>query len=1277
MRNMVRKKRLKVLIYALQIIYVLSENNLIDHRHIGQNETVNASMKILFDLNAEYVVSSELNNSMSIKEFLNEATEFEQNELLPNDYLKNNDTNISILDTTNNDFVQKFEHISISSNELKDNQILSEDILMTCNEEDRKNVQNLTIDLVATEWIFLSWEPPCDNITSELFYTIDICLDSNQLCFSRNRTIVKDTQYNATDLEPCNNYTFIVKAIDKDLNSTGVIVTGATSSNITEIGDIQKLVAHTASSTIKLSWKSPGDYPTCVNHYLVAQCLKNICNNASITTEEYISSNLEPCEEYFFIIKAVSINNKQSNGVDITLKTNSPKSSRPQNPTVEANAFSLVIHWEPPEIGAKCIKYYRVTIDPQPKTEQVTGINVTISDLYACTPYCIYINAVDEDNNDGEMITIDTRTASTVSKSPILNMKEPIVTTHDIMLSWKIEKGNSNCTLTSLKAMCNATMTNGHGYEVKNGEAEVHIDSHIQDEYFTNSIIKNVSPFTTYICWAYVLNEAGNSELSKLISVTTSEDIPSAPFLNVTNITYSQFIFVWEPPSYLAGNLHEFELVFEGEICFYMPDWCKPVTLKTIKHFNGSTFIFEYLNATAFTYYTAKIKARTSAGWGSYNNDLVLFKTPAGVPGMVSNFSYSIVNNENNKNVLNTILTWGIPCSLNGILEYFNVFVDGIRTNYEPHSFTLQFLSNDVKNDTVITNLKELKAEYNYIIKVVTKVQGVQDFGIPAFKNISYPAGIPPQPDEDYIKSITIDPASARRTTTTATLLLPLFPNTNGDIIYYSIIVSRMNYNIPSSIRFNMTNNTNHILWPNISSWKEAMLQDFTIPYQATRLCWNPYPNSVADYGDMEAVKYTLGENTNCKEISSNTNKRIYCNGPLKPNTWYHVRMRAFTRGGYSDSTTFLIKTNAEIDIVLVSGVVFGILFLGILSTIMLLFRKCSIRAILRRFLHSDMSGSPVPTPFSKKKFITHCQQFIDNPGKLSNEFQLLQTLSIDLQMPTNTACLQANKKKNRYSDILPYDFSRVKLEVIENDPNTDYINASFIKGYSGENEYIACQGPKEETTFDFWRMIEQYDINVIVMLTELVEKDKEKCHQYFPTIRETFKYENLTIKCISELDYRSYTQRTLVLQKENKKRNITHLHFKQWPDHDVPEDFEPIIHFCQIVHRNVTGNKGYIVIHCSAGIGRTGTLIAIDIILQHLRDNKKLDVFGTVYRLRRDRINMVQKESQYAYIYNCTKQVLKNPYCLKNYKPPPMNPVYENTSRKIRIVPSSNINLH
>ncbi|XP_017760243.1 PREDICTED: receptor-type tyrosine-protein phosphatase F [Eufriesea mexicana] len=1270
---MIEKKQMKILIYALHTIYVFGENNLINTE---RNEIMNTSNEILAYDYAKYAVSSKINNSFlksfrKIDEFRNEMIEYNQNQLLLDDYLKSNNTNILILDTTINDIVQKFEHIFNTSDELT-NQILLKNDSLTCYEIDRRNVRNLTVELAGTEWIFLSWQPPCENATSVLFiYTIDICLE--QQCSPKNITIQNDTQYNVTGLDPCKEYKFIVKIIDNEFESDGVSVIGTTIYNITEIKDIRELVAHTTINTITLNWKPPENYSTCITNYLITQCFKDTCNNVRVTHEEYVSKDLEPCEKYFFIIKVASYL-IQSNGFNITLKTNSPKSSKPLYPTVEASAFSLFIHWQPPEVGARCIKFYRITIDPQSTTKEITGTNVTINDLNACTPYFVYINAVDEDNNDGEMVTMETRTAPTVSRPPILNTKEPIVTINDIMLSWKIEKGNNNCILKSLKAICNSTATSGHGYEIKNGKAEVVIDSRIQDEYLIiNSVIKNISPFTTYICWAYVVNEAGNSELSNLISVTTLEDIPSAPPFSVINITYSQFIFVWELPMYLAGNVHEFKIVFEGEICFPVPDWCKQIALKTIKCINGSTFTFEYLEAKAYTNYKAKIKARTTAGWGNYSNDLI-FQTPVGVPGIVSNFSYLIANNKNNTNILDTILTWGIPCSLNGILEYFNVLVNGTRTNYSPHAFTIKkYISDNViRNNIVSINLKELKAEYNYTFKVSAKVQGVDEFGIPACQHVLYPAGIPFQPDKDYIKFITIDPANARRSTTSATLLLPLFPNVNGDIVYYSIIVSRTEYNIPSSIRFDIMNHT----WPNISSWEEAMVQDFIIPYQATRLWWDPYPNYVADYGDVKAVKYTLGEDTNCKEISSNTNKRIYCNGPLKPNTWYHVRMRAFTRGGYSDSTAFLIKTNSEINIALASGVVFGILFMGILTTMMLLIRKCSLYVILRRFLHSDMSGSPVPASFSKKKFIAHCQQLIDNPGKLSNEFQLLQTLSVDLQMPTNTACLQANKKKNRYSDILPYDFSRVKLEVIDNDPNTDYINASFIKGYSGEDEYIACQGPKEETTFDFWRMIEQYNINLIVMLTELVEKGKEKCHQYFPTIRETFKYENMTIKCISELDFRSYTQRTLILQKESNKRNIIHLHFKEWPDHDVPEDFDPMIHFCQIVRRNATANKGYIIIHCSAGIGRTGTLIAIDIILQHLRDNRKLDVFGTVYRLRHHRINMVQKESQYAYIYNCIKQVLKNPYCLKSYKPPPMDPMYENTSKRIKIVPTSNIDL-
>ncbi|XP_076665204.1 phosphatidylinositol phosphatase PTPRQ-like isoform X2 [Andrena cerasifolii] len=1256
-RNMILRKRSRLFIYALQILHVLAEDVPIDiTNNGGTNDPVSPLGYV------ERTTVSEASDHY--EEFPAETTEVAQSDPLTDDHPNSSDVNTPTADISTSDFVERFPQIFSLSGEMVNNDVIGDES-STSTAEEQNSVQKLNVNDTGMEWISLSWDSPAFN--ESLTYLIDVRSSDKQ--FQINAT---STRYNVTKLDPCTTYTFTVKVIDKD--PVGVAVVAATSSDITEIGEVQDLVVNTTTNAVSLSWKAPAKYPTCVRSYLITQCFKTDCNNTGTTKTQHNATNLEPCTEYVFTVIAVAYP-VESHGLNRTVKTDSQKSSVPQHLMAEASAFSLFIHWQPPEIGPACIKHYRVTIAPQATTKETVGTNVTIHGLRACTYYFIYINAVDEDNNDGEMVTKYIRTASTESAPPILNIDRPLVSTNNISLSWKIAKDNNNCNVVSLKATCNYIATNGHGYETVNGETEVLINSHIQDEFLiVHSTVSSVSPYTAYLCWAYVTNEAGNSKLSDYVNITTLEDVPSAPAFNVANITQSQFALVWETPKYLAGNLHEFEIALEWQALFPVPEWCSKKQSKSTIHLSGNAFTFEYLEAQAYTNYKAKIRAKTAAGWGSYSEYLA-FRTLPGVPEMVTNFSYLITNSKDDANILDTILKWGQPCSSNGIIEYFNVFVHGTRTNYTPHSLVVEKYvpSGTTENDMLVLNLKELKGEYNYTFEVSTKVNGVRDFGLPtSLSNILYPAGIPPEPDEDYIKSITIDPSKARRSTTSATLLLPLFPAINGDVLYYSIIVSGAEASIASSTRFDLNNHT----WPNISSWEEAMLKDFSEPYQATRLCWNPYPNYVADYGDMKAVKYTLGEDTNCEEISSNSKKRVYCNGPLKPNTWYHVRMRALTRGGYADSKTFLIKTNAEINVGLVTGVVFGILFLGILTTMMLLVRKCSPQVILRRFLHSDMSGSPVPTPFSKKKFIAHCQQLIDNPGKLSNEFQLLQTLSVDLQMPTNTACLQANKKKNRYSDILPYDFSRVKLEAIDNDPNTDYINASFIKGYTGEDEYIACQGPKEETTFDFWRMVEQYNINIIIMLTQLVEKGKEKCHQYFPTIRESFRYENMTIKCISELDYRSYTQRTLVLQKENKKRNITHLHFKDWPDHDVPEDFDPMIHFCQVIRRNILANKGYIVIHCSAGIGRTGTLIAIDILLQHLRDNRKLDVFGTVYRLRHHRINMVQKESQYAYIYNSIKQVLKNPYCLKTYKPPPMNPLSENASKKPKVISNSNASL-
>ncbi|XP_011694780.1 PREDICTED: receptor-type tyrosine-protein phosphatase eta isoform X2 [Wasmannia auropunctata] len=1145
--------------------------------------------------------------------------------------------------------------------------------------EDTKEVINLKTDGIGTEWIALSWEPPC-NVNATIGYLIYRC-DDNKNC---NETSEVVTSHNATNLEQCTRYTFNVKIRTPYWNSTNGVALSA-DTTISEVGDVISLSARTISvNVIQLTWQAPAIDAKCISNYSITQCDKKSCNETSVSATNYTANDLEPCTEYHFTVKTVTPSVKSA-GVNQTAKTASPKLSAPQSLRVIPGNFSLTVKWEPPESGTVCLKHYHVTTDSN-NTVNTTNTSVVISPLHACKMYRVYINAVNEDDHEGDIIDNSGTTLSYRTNPPVPHTPGIPPNVRSLSMIWTIQKENNHCQLSSIITICNYTEKKGKGYEPENRVSPMKIDPYdaANPVVVLNTTVEGLSPFTSYTCWAHTINIAGYSDLSDGVNATTLEDIPSPPSeLSVTNITNSQFSLSWKEPDYLPGYIEEFEIIIDWKPLYPIPNWClleeQDKNHSKKLNISGSVFEYDYLEAKAFANYTVRIRAKTGEGGGwSNSSDPQTFESSSGVPEVISKFnssSITIKENSNDTNVLDTILTWGLPCSLNGELEFFNISGRGTRDKYVPHVISETCTCTDYNNNDNMCsiNLNELNGEYKYNFTISAKVKNVDTLGSPSSQSVLYPAGIPPQPNESYINWITLDPFKTYRSTTTAAILLPLFPNTSGDVKFYAIMVSKMGYNnVQSRTRFDLESKD----WPNVSSWEESMTNDFSITYQATWPHWNPYPNHIADYGHIKAVKYIIGNDNDCKEISSNMDNRVYCNGPLQPDTWYHVRMRAFTDGGYTDSKIFRIKTNAELNIALVIGAVFGILFMGIVVTMMLLVRKCSPHIVLRRFLHSDMPGSPVPAPFTRRKFMSHCQQLVDNPGKLSNEFRLLQTLSVDLQMPTNTACLQANRKKNRYSDILPYDFSRVKLDVIDNDPNTDYINASFIKGYTGEDEYIACQGPKEETTYDFWRMVNQYDINIIVMLTQLVEKGKEKCHQYYPTIGESFRYENMMIRCTSELDFRTHTQRTIVLQKENKKRNITHLHFKDWPDHDVPEDFDAMIHFCQIMRRNIIANKGYIVIHCSAGIGRTGTLIAIDILLQQIRDNRKLDVFGTVYRLRHHRINMVQRESQYAYIYNCIKQVLKNPYCLKTYKPPPVEPVYENTSKKAKDTTKSDTTL-
>ncbi|XP_013403670.1 tyrosine-protein phosphatase non-receptor type 9 isoform X1 [Lingula anatina] len=249
-----------------------------------------------------------------------------------------------------------------------------------------------------------------------------------------------------------------------------------------------------------------------------------------------------------------------------------------------------------------------------------------------------------------------------------------------------------------------------------------------------------------------------------------------------------------------------------------------------------------------------------------------------------------------------------------------------------------------------------------------------------------------------------------------------------------------------------------------------------------------------------------------------------------------------------------------------------------------------------------------------------------------------------------NDSKARHNLPKNRYTDVLCLDHSRVRLECIDGDPTTDYINANFVDGYKQRNAYISTQGPLPKSFDDFWRMVWEQQALIIVMTTKAVERNRVKCGQYWPNEEDTYEQygDLIVINTKIELN-KDYTVSTLVIQnpKTEEHRTVTHFQFTSWPDYGVPHSASGFLDFMFRVRRHqeqrvseLGGSwKGHplgppIIIHCSAGIGRTGTFITMDICTKWLADDCKVDVESTVQRIRSQRAFSIQMPDQYVFCH-------------------------------------------
>ncbi|XP_052762977.1 receptor-type tyrosine-protein phosphatase mu-like isoform X2 [Mya arenaria] len=237
------------------------------------------------------------------------------------------------------------------------------------------------------------------------------------------------------------------------------------------------------------------------------------------------------------------------------------------------------------------------------------------------------------------------------------------------------------------------------------------------------------------------------------------------------------------------------------------------------------------------------------------------------------------------------------------------------------------------------------------------------------------------------------------------------------------------------------------------------------------------------------------------------------------------------------------------------------------------------------------------------------------------------------LTKPYEDSQKASSMSRNRYKGIYPYDGSRVKVWY----NGSDYINASFIDGFKKRNEYIATLGPTSKQLGDFglfWETVWQQKVEKVVMVTNLIEENKDKCDQYWPNVGSSARYGNVNVTCLSEDEYAEFTRRTFQISQNSEERKLHHFHFTCWPDRGVPEDFTSLIEFRQLVLNTSTKLNGPTVVHCSAGVGRTGTYCALDILTKEGKAEGSLDIPGCVLNMRQNRPNMIQTVGQYQFLH-------------------------------------------
>ncbi|XP_023114376.1 receptor-type tyrosine-protein phosphatase F isoform X16 [Herpailurus yagouaroundi] len=874
-----------------------------------------------------------------------------------------------------------------------------------------------------------------------------------------------------------------------------------------------------------------------------------------------------------------------------------------------------LVYWAAEDEGQQ----HKVTFDPTS--------SYTLEDLKPDTLYHFQLAARSEMGVGVFTPTIEARTAQSTPSAPPQKVTCVSTGSTTVRVSWVPPPADSrNGVITQYSV----------AYEAVDGEDRGrHVVESISREHSSWDLV-GLEKWTEYRVWVRAHTDVGPGPESSPVLVRTDEDVPSGPPRKVEveplNSTAVRVSWKLPVPSKQHGQIRGYQVTYvrleNGEP--RGPPIIQDVMLAEAQWRPEESEDYETTisGLTPETTYSVTVAAYTTKGDGARSKPKIVATTGA---VFAKNFRVAAAMKTS------VLLSWEVPDSYKSAVP-FKILYNGQSVEVDGHS--MRKLIADLQPNT----------EYSFVLMNRGSSAG----------GLQHLVSIRTAPDLLPHKPL---PASAYIEDGRFTLSMPHVQDSTLIRWFYIVVVP-------------IDRVGGSMLAPRWSTPEELELDELLEAIeqgseerrrrrQAERL--KPY---VAAQVDVLPETFTLGDKKSY---------RGFYNRPLSPDLSYQcfvlaslkepMDQKRYASSPYSDEIVVQVtpaQQQEEPEMLWVTGPVLAVILIILIVIAILLFKrkrthspsskdeqsiglKDSLLAhssdpVEMRRLNYQTPGSSVPScpnissmrdhpPIPITDLADNIERLKANDGlKFSQEYE-----SIDpgQQFTWENSNLEVNKPKNRYANVIAYDHSRVILTSIDGVPGSDYINANYIDGYRKQNAYIATQGPLPETMGDFWRMVWEQRTATVVMMTRLEEKSRVKCDQYWPA-RGTETYGLIQVSLLDTVELATYTVRTFALHKSgsSEKRELRQFQFMAWPDHGVPEYPTPILAFLRRVKACNPLDAGPMVVHCSAGVGRTGCFIVIDAMLERMKHEKTVDIYGHVTCMRSQRNYMVQTEDQYVFIH-------------------------------------------